>query len=181
LSSAEPSFVVKHSMCPINQSTTCIKMICFKRLTNIVQCSSKKTSVCCYPSECLRYSGCWLLLLETRCHPRVPFVLLELGISPVLQRFQETFIDRWELAFQLLIPVACCWQVGRPIGLIGSPAGASDPSSVSSSTRRSSCAWTLPVMPFAAVTNYVRLGLEMNREITKYFADYDTPPQVCEL
>jgi hypothetical protein len=30
-------------------------------------------------------------------------------------------------------------------------------------------------MPFTAVTNYVQFGVEMNREIMKYFAEYNTP------
>jgi hypothetical protein len=63
------------------------------------------------------------------------------------------------------------WQVRRPIGLIGSPVVASDPSSVSASKRRGSCARTFPVMPCAAVTNYVRSGVEMYSGLTEYFAE----------
>jgi hypothetical protein len=29
-------------------------------------------------------------------------------------------------------------------------------------------------MPFAAVTNYAQFGVERNREIMKYFAEYNT-------
>lgn len=113
--------------------------------------------------------------------PQGTFCLIGTWHFPALQRFQEPFIDRWKLPLCLLILVACCWQLGRPIGLIGSPAGASDPSSASCATRPIFSTRTLHVMLLAAVTNCVQSDVQMSKGITEYFPENNTPLQVFGL